>query len=44
MRRDGFSGSDLVLVFIFFGMIFLFGAALFVGAVKLSLMILGVTP
>lgn len=42
--RDNFSGSDLVLLFILIGMAALFGAALFVGAVKLSLMALGVTP
>lgn len=39
--KDDFSGSDLVLLSIFIGMAFLFGAALFVGAVKLSLMVLG---
>ena len=38
------SWSDLALVFIIIGIIGLFGATLFVGAVKLSLMVLGVSP
>lgn len=44
MRKDGLSGSDFVLVLIILGMIALFGVTLFVGAVKLSLMVLGVSP
>ena len=42
--KDNFSGSDLVLLFILIGTAFLFGATLFVGAVKLSLMVLGAAP
>lgn len=41
--RDNFSGADLVLLFIIIGMAALMGATLFVGAVKLSLMALGVS-
>lgn len=40
---DNFSNSDLALLIILIGVAFLFGAVLFVGAVKLSLIVLGLS-